>query len=351
MPDPTPAARPGSLRNLIGNTGPLTGPASLNPTAPRIDIDRLEPNPKQYRRTIDQAKVEELAHSIHKHGQIEAITYRKTDDGKLQIIGGERRWRAVRLLRERAETDEERIRFSTILANERVVESDEQMLDLAVTENLQRVDPDEVDTAAALADVQAQRKLSTPDLATHFGIKADRAKRLLRLNGCPEFIKAAVSKGLMVPLFDEEGRALVSEGGRERREHRSLDLMAALEFGSLFVHVERARSAAAATKKVEALVKHALEQGWPFRVIQDRCRREKERLAAPQDGAAADGEGSGGGGEGSAEGGRSVKTGPAPFRDDDKQLVVYRGRLAAASPAQRAELRATLESLLRALAD
>jgi ParB family chromosome partitioning protein len=334
---------------MLGRTGPLASSAALNPTAPRVDIDRLEPNPKQYRTRIDQAKVEELAASIKQHGQIEAITYRKTAEGKLQIIGGERRWRAIQLLRERAENNEERARFSTILANERVVSGDAEMLDLAVTENLQRIDPDEVDTAAALADVQTQRRLSTPELAAHFGIKADRAKRLLRLHSCPAFVKDAVSGGLMVPVTDDDGKPIVGEGGRERREHRSLDLMAALEFGSLYLHLERARTAAAAAKKTETLVRQALEEGWPFRVIQERCRREKERLSAKADGAPADGEAHDGGGEGTGEGPRIGKVPPPPYRDDERQLVIFRGRLASATHEQRAELRSTLESLLRTL--
>jgi hypothetical protein len=127
--------------------------------------------------------------------------------------------------------------------------------------------------------------------------------------------------------------------------------MAALEFGSLYAHLERARNASAAEKKTEAMVRQALEQGWAFRVIQERCRREKERLSAKPDRATPDSEPGGDGEDGGDDSPRTGRAPPTLFRDDDKQLVVYLPRIGAATSAQRAELRAALEALLRSLAD
>jgi ParB/RepB/Spo0J family partition protein len=315
----------------------------------QLPLDQLEPNPWQYR-SEDQEWVEELAASLAEKGQIEAITFRTTADGKRQIIGGHTRWLALKLLRERAGSAEEKARFSTILANEKTAVSDEQMEEFGIIDNLLRKDPSIVDTARAIADFQERYQLTLEDLARRFTLERDRAKRLLALHRASDKIKRGVGEGLMVQLYDEEGRPAQTPQGRPKREHRHLDLMQALELASLQAALERAQPKRAA-KRIDQLITRILEEGWTFRQVQAECRKEKDRLRAqPAPEEAADGSGAQADGEGRGEEPRAEAAGPVLFRwQDEGRLLVYAGRVGAASQDRRAALRAELEKVLAAL--
>ena len=66
-------------------------------TINEIAIDQIDANPNQPRRDFDQTALEELAHSISELGIVQPITLRQKEDGRYQIIAGERRWRASQL--------------------------------------------------------------------------------------------------------------------------------------------------------------------------------------------------------------------------------------------------------------
>ena len=63
----------------------------------RIPVSKIDPNPFQPRQSFDAESLQELADSIKALGLIQPITVRRTDDGRYQIISGERRWRACRI--------------------------------------------------------------------------------------------------------------------------------------------------------------------------------------------------------------------------------------------------------------
>ena len=69
------------------------GSSNLN----EIEISQIQPNPNQPRREFDQEALQELANSISEVGIIQPITLRQVENGKYQIIAGERRWRASQL--------------------------------------------------------------------------------------------------------------------------------------------------------------------------------------------------------------------------------------------------------------
>src|SRR5882672_9153111 len=101
---------------------------SLNDRSLDVDTDLLQPNPFQPRTAMDETKIEELARSIRANGIIQPIVVRRAGDG-YEIVAGERRWRAAQragLLK------------VPVVVREMPVDSDQQLLQLALVENIQR---------------------------------------------------------------------------------------------------------------------------------------------------------------------------------------------------------------------
>ena len=106
-------------------------------TINEIALDQIEPNPDQPRREFDQIALEELANSIKELGIVQPITLRQMDDNKFQIIAGERRWRASQLAG-----------LTAIPAYIRTIK-DENVMELALVENIQREDLNAIEIALA----------------------------------------------------------------------------------------------------------------------------------------------------------------------------------------------------------
>lgn len=109
------------------------GSSNLN----EIAIDHIEPNPNQPRREFDEEALQELAASIREIGIIQPVTLRQTADGRYQIIAGERRWRASQIAG-----------LTAIPAYIRTVE-DENVMEMALVENIQREDLNAIEIALA----------------------------------------------------------------------------------------------------------------------------------------------------------------------------------------------------------
>ena len=94
-------------------------------TINEIAISEIDANPNQPRRDFDQTALEELANSIKELGLVQPITLRQMEDGRYQIIAGERRWRASQLAG-----------LTTIPAYIRTIK-DENVMEMALVENIQ----------------------------------------------------------------------------------------------------------------------------------------------------------------------------------------------------------------------
>jgi ParB family chromosome partitioning protein len=94
----------------------------------RIPVENIEPNPKQPRRDFDEQALQELAQSIKMHDIIQPVTVAKLSGNKYRLISGERRWRASKLAG-----------IKDIPAYVRQA-NDQELLELALLENLQRED-------------------------------------------------------------------------------------------------------------------------------------------------------------------------------------------------------------------
>jgi ParB/RepB/Spo0J family partition protein len=305
----------------------LLDQAARQGTALRVELDRLDDNPFQPRGEMDEAALEELVASIERHGLLQSITVRRVGD-RFQIIAGHRRAEAFKLLRERA-SERDRSKFASVPAQERVDVTDAQMALYALVENLQRDDLDPVEAASGLAKYQEGEQLSVEELAERTGLEVRRVHRLLQLHTAPPVVRAGVSRGIKVPVLDSEGQPVLTPSGRERFEHRKLDLIAALEISRLARHWERADAAEKVAKRTEALIQRALRDGWTFRRIQEHCQAALKGREPGAPGAAA---------------------ARFAFRNDEKQLVVYRARLRAATAEARAQLRSILQGLLAEIA-
>src|SRR5210317_242732 len=100
-----------------------------------IDLDKIEMNPFQPRTHFNEEAIEELASSIRELGVIQPITVRKLKGNQFQLVSGERRFRASKL-----------IGLETIPAYIRIA-NDQEMLEMALVENIQRQDLDPIEIA------------------------------------------------------------------------------------------------------------------------------------------------------------------------------------------------------------
>jgi ParB/RepB/Spo0J family partition protein len=196
---------------------------------------------------------------------IQPIAVRPKASGRYQVVAGHRRVAAFRLLRDRASGAEERKKFASIRAQVLLALDDSQMAVGAYVENVQRADLNPVEEAAALARIrELTGAKTTKDIAAVTGQNDQRVRRLLRLDESPAVIKEGVTVGLLVPIATTSSG---DEKPRERREHRRLDLLAAIEFIRLHDHWFK-KKPKAAEERTGAAIRRALGEGWGFRRIQ-----------------------------------------------------------------------------------
>ncbi|MBE3554495.1 MAG: ParB/RepB/Spo0J family partition protein [Thermicanus sp.] len=147
-----------------------------------IPIEQLRPNPYQPRKEFNQESLEELKESIIAHGVIQPILVRKSLKG-YDIIAGERRYRAAQLAG-----------LKVIPAVERKF-NEEQMMEIALIENLQREDLNPIEIAEAYHTIMERFKLTQEELAKRMGKSRSLVANFLRLLNLPEEIKEHVSRG------------------------------------------------------------------------------------------------------------------------------------------------------------
>jgi len=147
----------------------------------------VRPNPNQPRKVFDEDSIRDLAKSISSNGLIQPITVRPVDDGKFEIVAGERRWRAHC-----------HMGLETISAVVRVM-TDDQMADAAIVENLQRKDISPIEEAMAY-QARLDTGLTVEDLAGRLGLKqAWRiTERTSLLKLLPELLEA-LRLGILSP--------------------------------------------------------------------------------------------------------------------------------------------------------
>lgn len=152
------------------------GSSSIN----EIELSKISVNPNQPRREFDETALQELADSIAEIGIIQPITLRKLTDTEYQIIAGERRYRASL-----------KAGLSTIPAYIRTAD-DENVMEMALIENIQREDLNSVEIALAYQHLIEQYNLTQERLSERIGKKRTTIANYLRLLKLPAPIQMAL---------------------------------------------------------------------------------------------------------------------------------------------------------------
>ena len=150
-----------------------------------LALTDIHANPYQPRRKFDQNALKELASSIEKSGVFQPIIVRQPDTEvkKYEIIAGERRFRASKLAKQ-----------ATIPAIVREV-TEEQMMEVAVLENLQREDLTALEEAEAYDSLMKKLKLTQAEVSKRLGKSRPYIANYLRLLGLPTAVKTMIQKG------------------------------------------------------------------------------------------------------------------------------------------------------------
>lgn len=147
-----------------------------------VDLDSITPNPYQPRESMDDTTVDELADSIRRHGVIQPIVIRPSGDG-YQIVAGGRRWIAAK-----------RAGLKSIPA--RIVSvSDEDMMVLALVENIQREDLNPIEQAKAYRELSERFGMSHEEIARAVGKDRTTVTNTIRLLSLPQEIQELIKSG------------------------------------------------------------------------------------------------------------------------------------------------------------
>lgn len=165
------------LDALISTDDVQTGGSS---TINEIRLELIDANPNQPRREFNQESLQELADSIKEIGIIQPITLRQLENGRYQIIAGERRWRASQLAG-----------LSSIPAYIRTAD-DENVMEMALIENIQRQDLNSVEIALAYQRLIDTYGLTQEKLSDRVGKKRTTVANYLRLLKLPAPIQVAL---------------------------------------------------------------------------------------------------------------------------------------------------------------
>ncbi len=160
-----------------------------------INLDLIEVNPYQPRTYFDEEALRELASSIKELGVIQPITVRKLEGNKFQLVSGERRFRASKLIGNK-----------TVPAYIRIA-NDQEMLEMALVENIQRKNLDPIEVALSYQRLIDEIQLTQEDLSTRVGKKRSTVTNYLRLLKLDPIIQTGMRDGF---ISMGHGRAMIN---------------------------------------------------------------------------------------------------------------------------------------------
>lgn len=160
-----------------------------------VDINSIVPNPHQPRKTFDKDELQNLAGSIKAHGILHPPVVIDTGDGVYELVAGERRLRAAKL------TGMKQIAVVARSFDE------QQKLELALLENVQRAELNPIDTAAAYRKLVSDFNLSLDQIGARMGKAKSTIANIMRLLELPKEAQDAVSEG---KISEAHGRTLLA---------------------------------------------------------------------------------------------------------------------------------------------
>lgn len=159
-----------------------------------IDVNKIDVNPNQPRRSFDEAALKELATSIKQYGVVQPILVKKTAGDRYMIVAGERRYRASRM-----------VNLTTIPAIVREY-TDAEVKEIALLENIQRQDLNPIETAKAMRELMDVYAWTQEELADRIGKSRSNVANTLRLLNLSDGVLKLVEEG---KLSSGHARALV----------------------------------------------------------------------------------------------------------------------------------------------
>ena len=187
-----------------------------------LPLREIEPDTGQPRKTFDDETLAELSASIAEHGLLQPIAVRPKPSGGYLIVAGERRWRASRM----AGLTEVPVIVKDV--------TDEQAMELALVENLQREDLDPVEEAAGIRELMTRCDLTQEQAARKLGKSRSALANSLRLLSLPETVlellksgfitigHAKVVLGLPTPELQEEAAQMIADNQLNVRQAEAL---------------------------------------------------------------------------------------------------------------------------------
>jgi len=149
----------------------------------KIPVEQLQANPLQPRRHFDETALSELAESIKRHGIVQPLVVTPLKDGKYTIVAGERRWRAAQLAKVAT--------VPAIIHDRKELEQ----LEIAIIENVQRVDLSPLEQAVSIEKLHQQFNLSYEEIAKRLGKAVSTVHNIVRLLGLPDDATKALLEG------------------------------------------------------------------------------------------------------------------------------------------------------------
>lgn len=216
----------------------------------RIPVSDIETNPKQPRKDFDEQALQELASSIKVHDLVQPVTVSRLPSGKYRLISGERRWRAAKLAG-----------LTDVPAYVRQA-NDQQLLELALLENLQREDLNAVEIALSYKRMMEELSYTQEQVAERMGKERSTVANYIRLLKLPPDIQLAVREGR---ISMGHARALINVDGVDKQ------LFIFHEITGKGLSVRQTEELVRKMYKVEKPVKNSVKAGLPpaYKKIED----------------------------------------------------------------------------------
>lgn len=177
-----------------------------------IDIDEIQPAPRQARKLFDQEKLAELAASIKEHGVIQPVVVRPLAEGGYELIAGERRWRACKTLGYKT--------IPTVIKEYRDLEATA----VSLIENVQREDLNTLEEALAYHQLMEDFGLTQEEVSGRVGKSRPFVANMVRLLGLPDEIKDMLASGQLnagharALLAIQDGKKQLAAAGKIARQ-------------------------------------------------------------------------------------------------------------------------------------
>lgn len=159
----------------------------LNPSVNKLRIMEIEPNRDQPRKDFDEKSLSELAESIEQHGVLQPLVVRPLTNGGYQLVAGERRWRAARI----AGLTEVPVVIKEL--------TDEEVIEIAMIENLQREDLNPLEEALGYRYMMDELNITQEQAAEKVGKSRPAVANAIRLLRLPDEVQEMVKNNLISP--------------------------------------------------------------------------------------------------------------------------------------------------------